>query len=145
MTPVGQPYGKNVVVDQRTQRYQAAWDLSTGMMGSWGNIGAVIIVASLPELGADDANKAGGPDKPISPWGDIYRMMKMLLDAKDQFTEALSVTNPSTQSTEEFKELIDWKRTYSVGDDTWHNEESKFWIRGSATLTSFISENRLHI
>lgn len=143
-TPVGTPYGKHLLVDKRVQRYQASWDLSQGMIGSMTGCGVILVMASIPELGASDSGPSDDADERISPWGTWQRMLKMLIDAQDQITTAMFELDSSTFQ-QEFRELVAWKRTYNVGDDTWENKNGKFWLRGSTTLTSFWDEDRKHI
>ena len=142
-TPVGTPYGKHILVDKRTQRYQASWDMKSDMMGSPSGCGVVIIMASIPELGASSAGPSDTATERLSPWGTWQRMVTNLRTAYREISDAL-VTDPAELS-QKFRELAAWKRTYSVGDDTWHNENGKFFLRGSTTLTSWWDEDRLHI
>ena len=143
-TPVGTPYGKYILVDKKTQRYQAAWDLSSNMMGSQTGIGVVLIYASMAELGASKSGTADEATEQISPWDTTPEMLHMLVDAQDQVGKAMFELDTSNFQ-KQFKELADWKRVYSVGDDTWHNSDGKFYVRGSTTLTSFWGEDRTHI
>ena len=71
-------------------------------------------------------------------------MMQTMLDAKDWITDILMLTGPDDMP-DGLKRLSEWKRVYSIGDDTWHNENGKFYVTGSTTLTSFWDEDRLHI
>ena len=143
--PLGVPYGAFQPIDANTVRYQVALRENFRMMGSAnGGISVVLIVASLPQLGASNAGPSDEVTERISPWATWATMLKSFLDAKDQFTDALLVTDPSVLEAN-FRELIAWKRTYNVGDDTWHNENGKVYLRASATLTSFMDEDRLHI
>ena len=142
--PLGVPYGAYQPIDSNKVRYQFALRESFPMMGSMNSVAVVLVLVSIPELGASNAGPSDEATERVSPWATWATMLKSFLDAKDQFTDALLITDPSELETN-FRELLAWKRTYAVGDDTWHNENGKIYLRSSNTLTSFLSEDRLHI
>ena len=143
MQGVGVPYGMYQPIDANTVRYQADFSHNAKMIGSNG-VGVVLYVASLQELGADEAGSSDEKDERISQWTNIPSMIQAMLDAKDWITDILTSGDPDDWP-DGLKKLAQWKRVYSVGDDTWHNENGKLYVNASTTLTSFWDEDRLHV
>ena len=143
--PLGVASGRGMPVTDQTQRYVWNETIQHGMVGGGsGKIGVIIFGISIPELGASDDGRADTMTERLSPWTHWTTGVKAQLEAERNFTEAL-LTMDQGDLPEEFRELMDWKRTYSVGDDTWQNTNGKYRLRGSATMTSSLSEHRRHI
>ena len=143
--PLGVGSGRGMPVTDQTQRYIWETTIQKGMVGgSGGKIGVVIFGVSIPELGAAERGTTDNMTERLSPWTHWTQMVLTFLKAEREFTEAMLSTDQDDLA-DEFKELIAWKRTYGVGDDTWQNTDGKFFVRGSATISTMLNEERRHI
>ena len=143
--PLGIGAGRGMPVTDKTQRYVWEETITKSMLGgSGGRIGIVIFGVSIPELGASERGSTDNMTERLSPWSHWTQMILTFLKAEREFTEAM-LTTDQDQLSAEFRELIAWKRTYGVGDDTWQNTNGKFFVRGQATLSTLLNEQRRHI
>jgi hypothetical protein len=140
--PLGVVHGRGLPVEKNKQRYLDEFDISMDMKGSHDGFAALIFGLSIPELGAMDAGGHDEVDEPLAPWDTWEDMWLMFQKAPLDFIESVDSTDGGS---EEFKELLEWKRTYSVGDDTWHNTNLTVFVRGQLTLTTDVTLMRKHI
>ena len=143
--PLGIAAGRGMAVTDQTQRYVWNFNITAGMMGSAaGLVGCVLIGMSLPELGASDDGRADHLTERMSPWAHWQAEMEMAMEIdRDFMVDSLSQNSDTFAA--KYAELVDFKRIYSVGDDTWQNVNGKVFIHGQQTKTNFLMSNPKHI
>lgn len=144
-SPLGYAVGKGMLVTDKTQRFVWQVPLKIDMKAAQrGTVSVVIFGISIPELGAANSGPFDEETERLSPWSHYPTMLRSFMAAEREFVDMM-VDDDLNDRSEEFRELIAWKRIYSVGDDTWQNINGKFFVRGSTTLSSNLNQERRHI